>query len=381
MPIGASIISCPHTRPQPDIIPVPQFDHQDYERQLHAKLTDLHDQFSETDLPGIEVFRSPPQHFRMRAEFRIWHQRGRAHYAMHRSDDKSLYCIDDFPIAGERINQLMPLLLAAINGSEAIKHKLFAVAFLTTLSGEALITLIYHRRLDDDWRRHTEALAATLAVDIIGRSRGQKCVIGRDHVVEILTIAGRAYRYRQIEGGFTQPNARVNTQMLTWALAQTTGLGGDLLELYCGNGNFTLVLAQNFVRVLATEMAKSSVEAALHNLAANDIANVDIVRMASEELTQAMNGVRPFRRLQHIDLDRYRFSTVLVDPPRAGLDAGTLELVRGFDHVLYISCSPTTLKANLLALADSHRITRFAVFDQFPYTPHLECGVLLQRSG
>ena len=38
-----------------------------------------------------------------------------------------------------------------------------------------------------------------------------------------------------------------------------------------------------------------------------------------------------------------------------------------------------TLRDNLAALADSHRIERFAVFDQFPYTHHLECGLLLTR--
>jgi len=242
-----------------------------------------------------------------------------------------------------------------------------------------LVTLIYHRPLDDDWQRSAADLAADLGIAIVGRSRGQKRVVGRDHVEEQMNVAGRTYRYQQVEGAFTQPNATVNTQMLGWALAQTTDLGGDLLELYCGNGNFTLVLAQNFHRVLATEVAKRSVESALLNLATNNIANVEIVRMASEELTQAINGVRPFRRLAHIDLASYRFSTVLVDPPRAGLDTDTLELVRGFDHILYISCNPATLKANLLALADTHRIARFAVFDQFPYTPHLECGVLLQR--
>ncbi len=40
------------------------------------------------------------------------------------------------------------------------------------------------------------------------------------------------------------------------------GAGGDLLELYCGNGNFTIPLAQNFRRVVATELAKPSVDAA-----------------------------------------------------------------------------------------------------------------------
>jgi tRNA (uracil-5-)-methyltransferase len=103
------------------------------------------------------------------------------------------------------------------------------------------------------------------------------------------------------------------------------------------------------------------------------------VRLASEEVTQALTGVREFRRLQGIDLQSFDFGTVFVDPPRAGLDPATLELVRGYQRILYISCNPETLAANLQDLNSTHRITRCALFDQFPYTHHMESGVLLER--
>jgi tRNA (uracil-5-)-methyltransferase len=127
--------------------------------------------------------------------------------------------------------------------------------------------------------------------------------------------------YRQVENSFTQPNAAMNIQMLEWALGATKDSTGDLLELYCGNGNFSLALARNFDRVLATEIAKPSVAAAQYNIAANHIDNVQIIRMSAEEFTQAMNGVRDFNRLQGIDLKGYQCETIFVDPPRSGLDA------------------------------------------------------------
>jgi len=83
--------------------------------------------------------------------------------------------------------------------------------------------------------------------------------------------------------------------------------------------------------------------------------------------------------MEGVDLGQYSFSTVFVDPPRAGLDAETLELVRGFEHILYISCNPQTLQENVLALQATHSIQAAAVFDQFPYTDHLESGLLLSR--
>jgi tRNA (uracil-5-)-methyltransferase len=66
-------------------------------------------------------------------------------------------------------------------------------------------------------------------------------------------------------------------------------------------------------------------------------------------------------------------------PHRAGCDADTAALLREFDAVLYISCNPETLHANLEQLKETHAIRRFAIFDQFPYTDHIECGVYLQR--
>ena len=61
------------------------------------------------------------------------------------------------------------------------------------------------------------------------------------------------------------------------------------------------------------------------------------------------------------------------------LDATTLEFAAGFDHILYISCNPQTLQENVAALQATHAVSAAAVFDQFPYTHHLECGLLLTR--
>ncbi len=183
---------------------------------------------------------------------------------------------------------------------------------------------------------------------------------------EELTVAGRAFRYRQPEGAFTQPNGVVCEKMLNWAFDALGERDDDLLELYCGNGNFTLPLSTRVRRVLATEISKTSVNAALANIEDNGIGNIELVRLSAEELTQALNEVRPFRRLAGIDLKSYEFGSVFVDPPRAGMDPDTCELTRRFDNILYISCNPETLAANIAQLHDSHRIVRCALFDQFP---------------
>ena len=351
-----------------------------YAAQLQDKQQRLQQLLAPFDAPAAEVFASAPQHFRLRAEFRIWFQDGVGHYAMFNPGDKHTpILMDQLPIASELINRLMPQLQAAWQAEPELSRRLFQVEFLTTLSGEALITLCYHRPLGEEWLAAARPVAKQLGVQLIGRSRGKRLVLDRDYITERLNVAGREYSYRQPEGAFTQPNGGVNQQMLGWAYEALGEREDDLLELYCGNGNFTLPLSTRVRKVLATEISKTSVNAALANLDDNGIDNIELVRLSAEELTQALNGVREFRRLAHVELDDYRFGTVFVDPPRAGMDPDTCELVRRFERILYISCNPETLAENIRQLSDTHRIARCALFDQFPWTGHIEAGILLEK--
>lgn len=349
-----------------------------------AQLAEKEQQFSELmqgfAVPALEVFSSPPLHYRQRAEFKIWHAGERSHYAVFsqgRGEPPAF--VEQFPVAATPINEAMSKLQRAVESDPVLRRKLFQVEFLSTLAGDLLITLVYHRKLDEEWRRAAVELERTLKAAILGRSRKQKVVLSRDHVTESFAVGGQTFVYRQLEGCFSQPNGRVCEQMLNWASAVASGSSGSLLELYCGNGNFTLPLSVHFDRVLATEISKPLTAAAAYNCEINGVDNVAFARMSAEEVSEAMAGVRPFRRLQHVDLADYSFSTVFVDPPRAGLDEKTLAMIQNFDNILYISCNPITLADNLKTLDQTHRIQRLALFDQFPYTDHLECGVYLQR--
>ncbi|NND67076.1 MAG: tRNA (uridine(54)-C5)-methyltransferase TrmA [Halioglobus sp.] len=370
-------------------MPLSRVKPEQYEELLHNKVDTVIALLAPLGAPAPEVFQSPPTGFRQRAEFRIWHEGDDLNYVMFRRDDpKTPVNVTEFPIADERIRSLMPRLRALLKHNTTLRRKLFQAEFLATLSGELLVTLAYHRKLEQDWEEAAAELRAALSaacgpVALIGRSRKQKIVLGEEYVTEVLPVDGREYRYRQYEQAFTQPNARVNIQMIEWACAQAAGLSGDLLELYCGNGNFTLPLSRHFNRLLATEVAKVSVRAARHNIADNDIDNIDLVRLSAEEVTQAMAGERVFRRLAELPqpLGDYQLDTVFVDPPRAGMDAATTAMTAGFKTIIYISCNPHTLAANLQTLSKTHAISALALFDQFPYTDHMECGVVLRRKA
>ena len=55
------------------------------------------------------------------------------------------------------------------------------------------------------------------------------------------------------------------------------------------------------------------------------------------------------------------------------------DMVQAYPNILYISCNPETLCQNLETLSQTHNVSRLALFDQFPYTHHMECGVLLTK--
>jgi tRNA (uracil-5-)-methyltransferase len=235
----------------------------------------------------------------------------------------------------------------------------------------------------------------------LSTNHATQVVLGNDFVYETLTVDGLKLKYKQLEGGFTQPNAFISGKMLEWAKSaclfddaasgDRTGGGvdpgsvvalprprrDDFLELYCGNGNFTVALSPLFRKVLATEISKVSVTACKENLAVNSVDNVHVVRLSSEELTKALDEGKQYNRLGEIDLTSFDLQTVLVDPPRAGMGPEVTKFVSRFSRIVYISCNPETLAEDIRALRETHVIARFAAFDQFPYTPHLECGALL----
>lgn len=358
----------------------------DYQAQLDEKRARLTELFAGFTLPALEVHSSPAEYYRMRAEFRIWHEGDDLFHCMYAPATKEIIKIDHFPTASRLINQLMPLLLEGLRPHPVLRRKLFQIDYLSTQSGQIIVSLLYHRKLEAEWQQAAEALQADLRakgfeLQLIGRAHKQKICLGDDFVIEQLNVAGRQLIYKQVENSFTQPNAAINEQMLGWALEVTKGSEGDLLELYCGNGNFSIALAQNFRKVLATEIAKPSVDSAQFNIAANGVDNLIILRMSAEEFTMAMRGEREFNRLKGIDLKSYQCNTIFVDPPRAGLDDATVKLVQEYDNILYISCNPETLQANMAVLGETHEIARFALFDQFPWTHHMEAGVYLRRKA
>jgi len=193
------------------------FDHihpDNYEQQLSKKQHDMTELFSCFNIPEAHTFPSEPLNYRLRAEFRVWHEGDDLYYIMFNSETKEKFRVDDFPVASELINQAMKTLLTLIKDNKELRFKLFQVDFLSTLSGELLISMLYHKPLEPTWENSAKALKKQLSsiapVDIIGRAKKQKIIIDKDYVMESLQVGDNTFIYQQVENSFTQPNGSVN---------------------------------------------------------------------------------------------------------------------------------------------------------------------------
>lgn len=171
-------------------------------------------------------------------------------------------------------------------------------------------------------------------------------------------------------GDFIQGNSAVNEVMIAQALALLELSPDDqLLDLFCGLGNFTLPIAKRVKSVMAFEGNNALVERAHHNARINNIKNVSF---SSTDLFKpqpiAAQKIKPANK-------------ALLDPPRDGAAELCQQLAgMSFEKILYVSCNPSTLARDARFFLDKGYVLAAAgVVDMFPQTHHIEAMALFER--
>lgn len=168
-------------------------------------------------------------------------------------------------------------------------------------------------------------------------------------------------------GGFVQVNSQQNRNMVA-SMLELLALSGqeNILDLFCGMGNFSLPLAQRAGRVQGVEDYAPAITSARTNAARNKIQNVDFYSADASQIMQRLFQKNP------VDL-------VVLDPPRTGNYKAACQLLESRpQRILYISCDPATLVRDLAPLvAGGYEVISGQVFDLFPQTWHLESMTLL----
>ena len=139
----------------------------------------------------------------------------------------------------------------------------------------------------------------------------------------------------------------------------------DILDLYCGTGSIGIYINEN-KNVLGIEINESAIKDANKNKEINNLKNINFICGDSGKESKKIN---------------FKPDTIIVDPPRSGLDTNTINNVLELNpnKIIYVSCDPMTLVRDLKLLSNNYSINEINPFDMFPNTKHVETITILER--
>ena len=176
-----------------------------YEAQLAEKVVRLQTMMAPFAAPVPEVFHSPVSHYRMRAEFRLWHDGDDLYHIIFDQQTRSRIRVDSFPAASALINQLMTAMLEGVRNNPVLRHKLFQIDYLTTLatSRSAVRRIIKTGRCPASKRRRCVTPCEPRGHQSDGGRSKLKTELDQDYIDERLPVGGREMICRQVENSFT----------------------------------------------------------------------------------------------------------------------------------------------------------------------------------
>jgi 23S rRNA (uracil1939-C5)-methyltransferase len=213
-----------------------------------------------------------------------------------------------------------------------------------------------------------DAIAPTSLVRVLTAGPAGKRQVKK---VEVLSGHGHwrerlcGFCFRISAPSFFQVNTAAASLLVERVLADIEADGASVADLYSGAGTFTLPLARRARRLVAVELAGSSIRDLRRNLSENDC-EAEVLGGDVERILPTLDG----------------FERMLIDPPRAGLSPGTLRAIADAapQTLIYVSCNPSTLARDVKDLAErGYRLTSATPVDLFPQTWHVETVAKLSR--
>jgi 23S rRNA (uracil1939-C5)-methyltransferase len=194
-------------------------------------------------------------------------------------------------------------------------------------------------------------------------------IAGADRIVE--RAAGIDFQLSPT--AFFQTNAEAADHLVKLVLDAVPKNAGDVLDLYCGIGLFSLPLARGGHRVLGVEQNPQAVEDAIATAERNGIHGCEFVAGKTEAILKRLPRERSF-------------GAVVMDPPRNGAPEWVLRLIAHRIRpatIVDVSCDPGSLGRDLALLTSlGYAVREIQPLDMFPHTSQIETvAVLKRRSG
>ena len=366
------------------------FHHMDYEEELRLKAQRVRtclNRIGGEQLEDVPILGAPTcENYRNKAQYPVASKNGRVYAGFFKAGTHQVVENDRCGILPEEMDRVKDAVIAYANEfrvsayDEAAHQGLLRYIYVRrgAVSGQILVCLaINGRKIPKEAAliaRLRKIPGFTTLVLSVNTKKGNT-VLGD----EFITLCGPGYiedtlcglNFRLSPRSFYQVNHH-QAQRLYRCAIQQAGITKDdtVLDLYCGVGTITLAMAAAAGKVIGVEVVAQAVEDARDNAKRNGIENAEFfcgdAGQAALELEK--QGVKA--------------DVVVVDPPRKGLNADTIEALARFAprRIVYVSCDPATLARDVALLKErGYTLQSATAADLFPRCAHVESVVCLTR--
>ena len=366
------------------------FWHMDYEEESRLKAQRVRqclNRIAGEALEEIPILSAPTcRNYRNKAQYPVSAKKGRAYAGFFRAGTHEVVENKRCLILPEEADAVKDAVIDYVNQFripvyDEVAHKgLLRHIYVRrgVVSGQILVCLVCNGsklpKVEELLKRLQKIPGFTTLVLSVNTKKGN-AVLGD----EFITLHGPGYiedtlcglNFRLSPRSFYQVNHHQAQRLYETAISQAGITKNDLvLDLYCGVGTITLAMASAAGKVIGVEVVPQAVEDARDNARRNGIENAEFfcgdAGQAALELER--KGIRP--------------DVVVVDPPRKGLNADTIEALHRMAprRIVYVSCDPATLARDVAALKDrGYTLQNATAADLFPRCAHVESIAVLQK--
>ena len=372
----------------------------DLEEQLlfkQQKITDLFSRSFSTknlaptidtaQLPWQPAIKSSPWHYRRKARIGVqFDKNAQATIGFRQKSTNQLASIKSCPVLVEPLNAIFPLLkklLAQLTVKSAIGHIEVIQADIIDTNSEEKIqkddqVVVVVRQLKpmnetdiELWQSYAQQHYWHIIIDDGNKQLPLVGIKGGSSAVLSYKLADKNKIYFS-SSDFIQINHQVNNAMISQALAWLNISATDnVLDLFCGLGNFSLALAKHAKLVIGVEGVQVMVDKATHNALVNRFDNCQFYQadLNSDWLLETWAKEQIFDK-------------VLLDPARAGAEQAVSQMAKlKIPSVLYVSCDPATLaRDSAILVSQGYKLDKISLMDMFTQTKHVETMVLFTHT-
>ena len=318
--------------------------HMNYEAQCNFKLNKVKDIINKyaNITPEIKIVQNDKELFyRNKISLKIQDYK----WGYYNDNTHDFVMIKSCLLAKNSINDI-------IHDKELFKISNGSIVIRTNYLNEILISITTDEPYEIDYDN--------LKDNIIGIVVNNKTVYKDNYIYDLIGD----YEYKITYDAFFQVNNFIANNI--FILLNSYLKGDTLLDLYCGVGTLGISLKDNFKEIYGIEINKNAIKDAIENAKLNEVNNAHYYAGDTYKILKTINK---------------SFDTVIVDPPRSGLNKATISLIKEINPntIAYVSCDPITLARDLKILSDKYDVIKLNALDMFPNTYNCESIAVLER--